>query len=170
MLYCFLCVGAGAQEGLLYAQIKKVYKMKNWTHFTNRKRYIKNTSGEYTGESFYERAFCALLANESRDWLCKYIKKGELAQCLFVGNTNESINVVFVFDSKNNILFVNNKNNSNANEYVEFFESELKNKKIEFTKKAVELPSVIHKRNSNSTRVDSLEKALSLASNDSLGF
>lgn len=144
--------------------------MKNWSHFTNRKRYVKSASGEYTGESFYERAFCSLMANDSREWLKKYIKPGELAQCLFVGNTQDSLNVVFVYDSKNKTLYVNNKNNSNSNEYVEFFESELKNNKVEYTKKAVELPTVIHTRSSNTTRVDSLERALALASNDSLGF
>lgn len=144
--------------------------MKNWSHFENRKRYIKDSDGNYTGESFYERAFCGLQSNQARGWLSAVVPEGIVAQILMVGNTKDALNVVFIYDDKNKKLFVNNKNNLNATEYVDFFESQLNDKKVKYEKIPAELPTVAHSRGGHSKKVDSLEKALSMASDDSLGF
>lgn len=143
--------------------------MKNWSHFTNRKRYEKDADGIYTGVSWYERAFCGLQSNPNRPWLNKVVPDGIVATVLMVGSTKDAINIVFVYDDKNKKLFVNNKNNQNATEYVDFFESQLNDKKVKYEKIASDLPTVAHTRASGS-KVDSLEKAISMASDDSLGF
>ena len=144
--------------------------MKNWTHFTNRKRYVKDSDGNYTGESFYERAFCGLQSNQARKWLNGIIPDGIVASVLMVGNTKDELNVVFVYDDKNKKLFVNNKNNVNATEYVDFFVGQLDDKKVKYTIIPTDLPTVAHTRGGHSRKVDSLEKAITMASDDSLGF
>lgn len=144
--------------------------MKNWTHFTNRKRYERSADGSYSGVSWYERAFCGLQSNKKRQWLLDLVPEGQVATVLMVGNTKDEINVVFIYDDKNKKFFVNNKNNTNSTEYVDFFESQLKDKKVNYEKIPAELPTVAHTRAGRSTAVKSLEQAVALASDDSLGF
>lgn len=120
----------------------------NLTHFSSRKRYIKDESGQVV-ETKYDRLLIGLRV-AGRDWLAShYDNQDDIVTTFMLGDKN----IVFTYRKGDSVMYVNRKAGTQAMEYAHYW-ADKNYCEMVFVD---DLPTAIHTRTGGGKKVDSME-------------
>lgn len=120
----------------------------NLTHFSSRKRYIKDESGEVV-ETKYDRLLIGLRV-AGRDWLESHYDDPEAIVTTFMLGDK---NIVFTYRKGDSVMYVNRKAGSQAMEYAHYW-ADNNGCEMVFVD---DLPTAIHTRTGGGKKVESMD-------------
>ena len=120
----------------------------NLTHFSSRKRYIKDESGEVV-ETKYDRLLIGLRV-AGRDWLeSHYDNQDDIVTTFMLGDKN----IVFTYRKGDSVMYVNRKAGAQAMEYAHYW-ADKNYCEMVFVD---DLPTAIHTRTGGGKKVESMD-------------
>lgn len=120
----------------------------NLTHFSSRKRYIKDESGEVV-ETRYDRLLIGLRV-AGRDWLAShYDNQDDIVTTFMLGDKN----IIFTYRKGDSVMFVNRKAGAQAMEYAHYW-ADKNDCEMTFVD---DLPTAVHTRTGGGHKVESME-------------
>lgn len=120
----------------------------NLTHFSSRKRYIKDESGEVV-ETKYDRLLIGLRV-AGRDWLESHYDDPEAIVTTFMLGDK---NIVFTYRKGDSVMYVNRKAGAQAMEYAHYW-ADKNYCEMVFVD---DLPTAIHTRTGGGKKVESMD-------------
>lgn len=120
----------------------------NLTHFSSRKRYIKDESGQVV-ETRYDRLLIGLRV-AGRDWLAShYDNQDDIVTTFMLGDKN----IVFTYRKGDSVMYVNRKAGAQAMEYAHYW-ADNNDCEMVFVD---DLPTAIHTRTGGGRKVESMD-------------
>ncbi len=120
----------------------------NLTHFSSRKRYIKDESGQVV-ETRYDRLLIGLRV-AGRDWLAShYDNQDDIVTTFMLGDKN----IVFTYRKGDSVMYVNRKAGAQAMEYAHYW-ADKNYCEMVFVD---DLPTAIHTRTGGGKKVESMD-------------
>lgn len=120
----------------------------NLTHFSSRKRYIKDESGQVV-ETRYDRLLIGLRV-AGRDWLAShYDNQDDIVTTFMLGDKN----IVFTYRKGDSVMYVNRKAGAQAMEYAHYW-ADKNYCEMVFVD---DLPTAVHTRTGGGRKVESME-------------
>lgn len=120
----------------------------NLTHFSSRKRYIKDESGQVV-ETKYDRLLIGLRV-AGRDWLAShYDNQDDIVTTFMLGDKN----IVFTYRKGDSVMYVNRKAGAQAMEYAHYW-ADHNYCEMVFVD---DLPTAIHTRTGGGKKVESMD-------------